>query len=220
MMGTGLRAATALAALLALAGCGGTLSDLQDAKEAAAAGRYAAIADDETSCSPSEEGCAQLRLVTADACNRLADTATTVPDRRRRLDCAVRNYDAALAGTAAKPDPQVSAAAIEPALLDAVARRRALAESRNDAEVQNTSLLQRATAVQRGPRARPIGYLYAADAMLAGVQIAGERGGCDRIAEAVRTLSMAQADGTEYAERARALERAAGQERQARGCGA
>jgi hypothetical protein len=84
----------AVGLVLIVAGCAGTVGDVEEAKELAAAGDFAALAAFEIDCEEQDPGCNQLHLLKGDACFRLARLAAqqedAAPARREYLDCATR----------------------------------------------------------------------------------------------------------------------------------
>jgi hypothetical protein len=197
-----------------------TVSGLETAKQQAAAGNHAAVARLDANCQPSEAGCAQLRRVKADSCGRLADAAGADGSARRSaLDCAVTNYDAALAAAMAVPDSNAPPGVIAVELLDAQARRRDAAKDRADALQQDAALLSRSqTATRMSGEAHQAGLIYGADAELNRVLL-GSSGGCDGIGRADALLAQSQPSGN-LAARRQTLGRAVANARQSRGCAA
>ena len=214
------RASPFLGALaLVVAGCSTvnpTVGQLEQLKALAAAGRYQEVAAEGVDCDPSRPGCAQSHWIKADACRRLAaGAATDAADKGKQLDCAIRNYEAALTGA---PDPAVSRDQVELGLLDTLLRRRDLARNAADADRYNTLLEERAMAAQGGPNARPAGHYYLANAQLNAVLRQTEQGGCAEIAQAAAQLDEARAEGSAFENAADALARAIANARAARGC--
>jgi hypothetical protein len=72
-----------------LAGCG-TLKQVKQFKEAAAAGKYQELAASEVSCKPRSDGCNQLHLIKGDACFRLAKQGV---NPEKHYTCAVQHLD-------------------------------------------------------------------------------------------------------------------------------
>jgi hypothetical protein len=210
------------AAVLLAAGCqviNPTVKQLETVKGQAAAGNYAATAQEPVTCKPDRAGCAQLHWIKADSCRRLV-TDEPVELRRAHLDCAVENYEASLAGLARLPDPAVDRSQVELGLLDSLQRRRDVASDKADADRQNEALLKQAVAAQRGPNARPAGFYYAADAELNAVLRGPPSGGCIEIGRAAELLGKAEAQGTSFATPAAGLSQAIVNARKARGCAA
>ena len=209
-----------------------TVGQLEKLKSLAAAGQYQEIVAESVDCDPNKQGCAQAHWIKADACYRLAaggpprppgtsgpGQASVIPAaKRQQLDCAITNYDAALAALASAPDPAVDRNQVELGLLDSLLRRRDLAENSTDADRQNALLEQRAMAAQSGPIGRPAGFYYAADAQLNATLRQTDQGGCAEIARAAEQLDSAQADGTSFGDAAHSLARAIANARTARGC--
>jgi hypothetical protein len=198
-----------------------TVSGLETAKQQAAAGNHAAVARLDATCQPSEAGCAQLRRVKADSCSRLADAAgVDVSAKRSALDCAVTNYDAALAAAMAVPDSNAPPGVIAAELLDAQARRRDAASDRADALQQDAGLLSRAQAAARmSGEAHQAGLIYGADAELNRALLGSSSGGCDGIGRADALLAQSRTAG-DLAARRQTLGRAVANARQSRGCAA
>lgn len=78
-----------------LAGCG-TLKQVKQAKEAAAAGKYQELAAREVSCKPKSAGCNQLHLIKGDACFRMAKQGVK---SEQHYACAVKHLDMGITQT-------------------------------------------------------------------------------------------------------------------------
>lgn len=201
---------------LSLAACetaNPTVSQLGDAKSSASQQEFGDVASSDVTCKASEIGCAQLRLVKADSCRRLALQGDT-----SKLDCAVDNYQLAMEAHRTKPDPRLDETTLQLALLESIHARR---EASTGAAVgsNNDLLLAEATAATSDPNARAESHYYVANAELNRVlRTQPPPAGCDGVARAEANLSLANAEGTSFADNAQKLDRAIQNAGQTRGC--
>lgn len=183
-----------------------TIGQLEEAKTLAANGDYAAIARTTVTCSPEETGCAQLRAIRASACRQVAAN-----------DCAIVEYQAALAAARARSDRQADPATLRLGLLEAIHAKR---DAGRGAAVDrsNRNLLDEAIRAQADPATRTAGYYYAANAKLFATLQSPSPGGCDSIRQAASDLASAKTTGTPLEANGQTLAQAIANARSARGC--
>ena len=193
---------------------------LQQATQLTQAQDDTKLASLDADCRLSDAGCGKLRRLKAEACQRLSEAeGLTAKQRRRALDCATGNYNAALAvwdrtrETSARPDD------IAPVLLRLLAQRRDVEGAVDKAQDLNRRLGFRAEALahERGA-AGQAGLVWQADAAAYAAMAAGPDEACAGLAHAVRLLERATPQGTAVEGKAAELTIAIQRARTARDC--
>jgi hypothetical protein len=169
----------ALIAVLAglLVGCaGGAIRALDDAKDRAAAGDWAALAAAPVpACEPGDAVCAQRQALRARGCARMAEGNSSETARRGLLDCAVESGRAAIAASADPPRAWREAYAL--ALFQRRQSRAGPDICRDNAPLQEQADLLRATGADALPR------FLAASARLTAVTRCGAVPACATLSE-------------------------------------
>jgi hypothetical protein len=217
-----MRAALALALLLA--GCG-TARDLDRLKDLNAAGDLAAIAATPVDCTgPADAACLQAREIKANACLRLG-TATLAPGSGRaaeapaNFDCAITNYRAALAA-GPQPLPAAERARLAAGLLLALRERRDQARNAAEAVPLNAALAEEAARTRAAVPASALGFHYGAAAAYARAVLGPEAAlaRCPPLGEAQQLLARAPEPDAGLAPALAALARAVATERRRFAC--
>jgi hypothetical protein len=205
---------------LLLASCSAVnpqIGQLETFKQEAAAGKSQAIADAKVACAPGSQGCAQLHQIKADACMAVGNQASPA-QQATDYDCAISEYQAAIAAQRKQPDSTVDMARLQTGELDALLRRRDRSRSDQEAARFNGALLSEARAMVEAAPAQAAGYYYLGDGLLS--QALSERAptSCATLHRAAAALGNAIQRPGAYADAIAQRRRDMGNAAQADGC--
>lgn len=188
------------------------IGQLETFKQEAAAKQWRPIADARIECAPQSQGCAQLHQIKADACMSLAYRAAPT-QQSGDYDCAINEYQAAIAAQLEQPDATVDMVRLQTGKLDALSRRRDISRSEEEATRFNRELLRDSTLLAKAAPARAVGNYYLSDALLSQALSEQPPASCKTLHRAVVALGDASQWSDGYAgaiaQRQRDIENAA-----------
>ena len=211
-----------VAVVLLLAGCTGSVAELDDLQELYAQGDYAAVAARPLECTLGEEGCARSHEMKADSCLRLAQQAVRearAAEAAEPADCAAHNYRALLAADLG------DATALGARELEAVRLERESAPDFAAGGTFNDALARRASDFGAREPSLAEGPYYAASALFWRASFEDVTDDCAVLRDArdlaARAAESPSAEGGPpggVGEAARALARRATEAARSRGC--
>jgi hypothetical protein len=166
------------------------IGQLKTFKQEAAARNWRAIANAKVECVPRSQGCVQLHQIKADACMSLADQLAPT-QQSANYDCAITEYQAAIAAQHRQADATVDMARLQTSQLDALSRRRDISRSEEEAARFNRELLRDATILVKAAPARTAGNYYVGDALLSQALSEQPPASCETLHRAVIALGDA-----------------------------
>jgi hypothetical protein len=193
------------------------IGQLETFKQEAATRKWQAIADATVACAPGSQGCAQLHQIKADACLSLGSQVAPV-QQAADYDCAITEFQAAIAGQLKQKDPMVDTALLQTAELDALSRRRDRSRSDGESARFNGALLNDAAAVVKAAPEQAAGYYYLGDALLSQALSEQPPTSCGTLNRATAALDTASRRASGYADAIAQRRRDIANAAQAGGC--
>nr|WP_294526545.1 hypothetical protein [uncultured Rhodopila sp.] len=193
------------------------IGQLETFKQEAAARNWQAIADTRVACAPESQGCAQSHQIKADACMSLGNNAPSA-QQAAEYDCAITEYQAAVAAQLKLPDPAIDLAVLQKGELEALLRRRDHSRSDREATPFNRALLTEAATVVKAAPAQAAGYYYLGDALVSQALSEQPPTSCETLHRAAATLAHASQQPGGYADAITQRRRDIANAAQAGGC--
>jgi hypothetical protein len=175
------------------------IGQLETFKQEAAAKNWQPIADAKVACTPQSQGCAQLHQIKANACMSLGNQAA-LTQQSTDYDCAVNEYQAAIAAQLKQPDATVDLAQLRTGKLEALSRRRDRSRSDQEAAQFNRALVSDATAMVKAAPAQGSAYYYLGDGLLSQALSEQPPNSCATLQRASVALDTASQRPSAYAD--------------------